>query len=613
MRLTTKHHGALALEAGEIVEEGYAAEQQEAGDAGGDRDRVHGEATLLGPVDVVEVEDQGELVEDQCRPDPVHGRADRPPHHRFDRNRESGDDTLRSGCTAPSRPGSPPRAKLIPARSPSCSPRPSVRRRSRVATASPSTLPGAGSRSSRPSGRHWSSWSRTFTGRATSLLDLMEAMLAAARRRAPADGGARAARAPRPPAELGRGPPKSRDLDRPRSPARCAVTALVRDLLESPEPELVEAVVARAEGNPFYAGRDRALGRRAPRVAARQPDAVPAAIAALPDNVQATVLARLDTLEPDGAAGRSAGAVLGRTFALGRDQALEPALAGEALRTAVGALLDRDFVRPDGADRYAFRHILIREVAYGMLPRSERAALHALAGGWLEGEARRSGREEELAELVAYHYREATTLRAASGEAIDDGLATSAIDWLERAASAALAGAADVEAAHHLQAAAALAPPARRALIEERLGQAWVGGDPALEAFEAAHRLGVETGAGVDQQLRTLSQVGIVLGRWMGSISVRPSDDELHTLVDRDPTPVGRHGAAGARAEPARGVVPDLGRASCEQQPPRDLGRRPRPASGRRRPGGPRVRRARGRQRPDERGARRRCSRRPVR
>src|SRR5262249_10582756 len=39
--------------------------------------------------------------------------------------------------------------------------------------------------------------------------------------------------------------------------------------------------------------------------------------------------------------------------------------------------------------------------------------------------------------------------------------------------------------------------------------------------------------AGVDQRLRTLSRVGLVHGRWPGSLTVRPEVDELTELSDR--------------------------------------------------------------------------------
>ncbi|MEO5939879.1 MAG: adenylate/guanylate cyclase domain-containing protein, partial [Candidatus Limnocylindrales bacterium] len=180
------------------------------------------------------------------------------------------------------------------------------------------------------------------------------------------------------------------------------VAELVADLLDDPAQAIVDAVVERAEGNPFYAGeivrslRDR-LGP-APRA-----DEVAGAIAALPDTVHGTVLARLDALEPTGRRVVQLGAVLGRTFQAAALPALAPDAAEDDLAAAVEALVERDLLRDGGRGTLTFRHILIREVAYGTLPRAERARLHAAAGAWLDGEATGSGREDELAELVAFH------------------------------------------------------------------------------------------------------------------------------------------------------------------------------------------------------------------
>ncbi|HEY8989599.1 MAG TPA: adenylate/guanylate cyclase domain-containing protein, partial [Candidatus Limnocylindrales bacterium] len=72
-----------------------------------------------------------------------------------------------------------------------------------------------------------------------------------------------------------------------------AVAELVASLLESPAPQIVAAVVQRAEGNPFYAGEivRSLMDQLGP---APDPAAVTAALAALPDSVQTTVLSRLD-------------------------------------------------------------------------------------------------------------------------------------------------------------------------------------------------------------------------------------------------------------------------------------------------------------------------------
>ena len=310
-----------------------------------------------------------------------------------------------------------------------------------------------------------------------------------------------------------------------------SVAALVADLLPAPSPAIVHAVVARAEGNPFYAGEivRTLLDRLGPTASA---EAIAAAVAALPDTVQATVLARLDGLEPVARRVVQLGAVLGRTFDRRALAILDPTLAADRVPGALEELVDRDLVRPSGRDQLTFRHILIREVAYGMLPRAERARLHGLAGTWLEHEAEASGREDELAELVAFHLREAATLAGLLGEEPAPDLAERTVRWLRRAGDVADAGGANVEAARHLEAAIELAPTALQADLYERLGEVWVGGEQALEAFVKAHDLGRELGLDSDQQLRTIAQAATVRLRWAGSVADRKHEAEVPAWLD---------------------------------------------------------------------------------
>jgi len=311
--------------------------------------------------------------------------------------------------------------------------------------------------------------------------------------------------------------------------ADASVAELVKDLLESPAPDIVRAVVDRAEGNPFYAGEIvRSLVERLGP--APSPDAVGAAIAALPDTVHATVLARLDGLEPAARRAVQLGAVLGRSFPSLAISELEPSLSRESVTGALVALIDRDIIRPSGPNRYVFRHILLREVAYGTLTRAERARLHAEAGTWLEGQAVTSGREDELAELIAFHFLEASALGTYLGVAPATDLAGKAFEWLRRAAESAQAGAATTEAARHLEAAIELAPEADRAELYERLGEIWVGGEQALGAFQKAYEAGRKLGLGPDQELRTLAQKALVASRWVGSVSVRYEPEQIRAL-----------------------------------------------------------------------------------
>ena len=71
------------------------------------------------------------------------------------------------------------------------------------------------------------------------------------------------------------------------------------------------------------------------------------------------------------------------------------------------ALEQRDLLRSQprsrfrGEREYAFKHDLIHEVAYGMLPRAERRRLHGRVVDWLEDTA--GERIEELLDLLAHH------------------------------------------------------------------------------------------------------------------------------------------------------------------------------------------------------------------
>jgi class 3 adenylate cyclase/tetratricopeptide (TPR) repeat protein len=345
-----------------------------------------------------------------------------------------------------------------------------------------------------------------------------------------------------------------------------AVEALVEDLLDTPAAEIVEAVVARAEGNPFYAGEivRSLLDRLGP---APDPAAVEAAIAALPDTVQATVLARLDALPPAARRVVQLGAVLGRSFEPRAVPAVDRALDERLAEEGVAALVERDLIRLGTRGEATFRHILIREVAYNTLPRAERARIHGAAGTWFAAEAERTGRVDELAELIAFHLREAVTIGGLTGEPISDELIQQTVGWLSRAGEVAAAGAAAVEAARHFNAAIELAPKALQPDLYERVGQVWSGGDQGAEAFERSWRLGMELGLGPDQELRTLGQAMGVRARWIGSIGRRLDDAErdrrferIHALLDGNVTDLARfHGelAIAFRSSMSEYIVPE--------------------------------------------------------
>ncbi|MGH2465145.1 MAG: adenylate/guanylate cyclase domain-containing protein, partial [Candidatus Limnocylindrales bacterium] len=306
------------------------------------------------------------------------------------------------------------------------------------------------------------------------------------------------------------------------------VANLVEHLVEGIAPDVVEAVVERADGNPFYAGEIvRAIVEQVgPTLDA---DAVEAALQRLPDTVQATVLARLDLLSASERRILQVGSIFGRGFALAGVIALDPTIANVAEET-LEELLERDLVRQAGPREVNFRHILIREVAYGMLPRAERARLHHAAAEWLA--ARAGGQTDAFAELIAVHAREAASLATALD--LDDAPAMrrEAVGRLEAAATAAQAAAANVEALRHLRAALEFATPDRHLDLYERIGNTFVHGDISIEAMTVALRLARSSGAPPNRVLGILNTILIFQTRWQGSVAGRPSEEELLAMFE---------------------------------------------------------------------------------
>jgi class 3 adenylate cyclase/TPR repeat protein len=306
------------------------------------------------------------------------------------------------------------------------------------------------------------------------------------------------------------------------------ISALVDFYLHGPPAEVVAAIVGRAGGNPFFAGElARTITDRG--VDLNDPEAVNSVMSTLPDTVHAAVLARMDLLPPAARRWIQVGSVFGRSFRPAGVVALSPELAPDR-ESALDALLEQDLLRAGHGDEVVFRHILIREVGYQTLPRAERARLHGAAGIWLEGEA--VGREDEQAELVAFHLREAIGLATATGADLDEAQVERAVFWLRRAADAALAGAAQEEGARHIRSAIEIAPPMALPELWMSLGDMHGGGTAAIEAYATALRLGRELGLSPDFVLRALSGQLMVLGRWAGSVGAQIGQAELNALLD---------------------------------------------------------------------------------
>ena len=180
----------------------------------------------------------------------------------------------------------------------------------------------------------------------------------------------------------------------------------------------------------------------------------------IPDTLQALIAARIDHLPPREKSLLHRAAVIGRVFWQG---ALEYLSAGEDVEELLDDLLLRDFVLAEqrstiiGERAYRFKHVLIREVAYGGLTKAERAGLHARFAEWLR---ERAG--DELLEIRAYHLDHATQLQAELDGAAPAELAHEAAAALEEAGRRALAREANRSARKLLLRAVELEPTLER-------------------------------------------------------------------------------------------------------------------------------------------------------
>jgi DNA-binding SARP family transcriptional activator len=121
----------------------------------------------------------------------------------------------------------------------------------------------------------------------------------------------------------------------------------------------------------------------------------------IPDNVHAVILARLDLLTPDERRVAQRAAVVGRVF---WDGVVARTAGVGDLEAALQTLRRREFVLERLSSsipqhrEYVFKHVLIRDVAYGSLTRAERGRAHATTAAWIE---ETSG---DSAEVLAHHY-----------------------------------------------------------------------------------------------------------------------------------------------------------------------------------------------------------------
>ena len=180
-----------------------------------------------------------------------------------------------------------------------------------------------------------------------------------------------------------------------------ATAELLAQALGSPlvDADVQQTLLAQAGGNPLYA-------EEFARMIAEtgNTDDVPA-------TVQGLIAARLDVLPPGEKALLQDASVLGKVFWRGGVEALGNDVSDDILVS----LTRRELLRRarastvGGETEFAFRHALVRDVAYGQIPRAARADKHRRAAEWIAATA------PTRADLVAHHYLEALELTDAAG------------------------------------------------------------------------------------------------------------------------------------------------------------------------------------------------------
>jgi predicted ATPase len=212
-----------------------------------------------------------------------------------------------------------------------------------------------------------------------------------------------------------------------------------RDLAHRLRTDLDEAALERIEqssgGNPLFVE----------ELTAWVSDASPGDEASFPTSVRSIVAARLDTLPGRLRQVLLDASVVGLTF---WRKSLE-VMSGDDIGEALDELVARDLVRREavsrlpGDEQYVFRHQLIHDVAYEILPKTTRRERHRATAQNIE---ERVANTETVAGILARHWQEA-------------GDTERAIHYLLEAAEVAGRGWEQTEAFDLLKQALALVPP----------------------------------------------------------------------------------------------------------------------------------------------------------
>jgi class 3 adenylate cyclase/tetratricopeptide (TPR) repeat protein len=303
-------------------------------------------------------------------------------------------------------------------------------------------------------------------------------------------------------------------------------------------------ILAKAEGNPFFVEE---IVRRLidEGVLVQDGDRWRATSAALtttiPDSIYALLAARVDALAAAERRVLQESAVIGRTFWAA---AVAHAIPGDGVAESL-AVLERKglvVVRPmtslSGQEEFAFRHALVRDVAYHSLPKARRARAHAEAGDWISQLA--GERSDEFVELVAHHYETAIAGEDADLAWLADAGEREAVrakafqSLLDAGRVARRQYALERAAELHQRAVALATDDAERMSAYEQIGRdhdAAFHGELALDAYRSAIALARGNDAHADDLARLARRATSLASIRGGSFQQLPDHVEIDALI----------------------------------------------------------------------------------
>ncbi|HEX9077168.1 MAG TPA: adenylate/guanylate cyclase domain-containing protein [Anaerolineae bacterium] len=233
--------------------------------------------------------------------------------------------------------------------------------------------------------------------------------------------------------------------------SRALAAKLLERVQDLPE-HVIQIVAERSEGVPYFAEEivNWFLDRGIVDAHAEPWHFDPARFeeSPLPATLQHLLFTRLSGLHEAQRAALQRGSVFGRLFWEGGLEAMgvpEPHVTLEQLQPRNLVHLQQKASLVEERE-WSFHHALLRDVTYESVLKRERKALHKIAATWLEAQARRAGRLDEFATVLAEHAERA-------------GETEEAANWLLRAGERARARSAFVEARRLYDRALELLPP----------------------------------------------------------------------------------------------------------------------------------------------------------